>query len=83
MTYTPAKPGEVTVVPETDFEKAKRARGGKALFAALQAAQDAVRDAQAAWDAHCERFTTTREVPGKGSGARVTVTRVKTKETGA
>lgn len=60
-----------------DFEKAKRARGGKALFAALQAAQDAVRDAQAAWDAHCERFTTTREVVGKGSGPRITVTRVK------
>ena len=77
VTYTPAKPGEVTTVPETDFEKAKRARGGKALFEALQAAQDAVRDAQASWDAHCERFTTTREVVGKGSVARVTVTAVK------
>lgn len=80
VTYTPAKPGAVTSVPETDFEKAKRARGGKALFQALQAAQDKVRDAQAAWDAHCERFTTQREVTGKGSGPRVTVTRVKTKE---
>lgn len=77
VTYSPAKPGAVTEVPETDFEKAKRARGGKALFVALQAAQDVARDAQRAWDAHCERFTTTREVVGKGSAARVTVTAVK------
>lgn len=79
VTYSPGKPGAVTTVPETDFEKAKRARGGKALFAALQEAQDAVRDAQAAWDAHCERFTKPVEVVGKGSGARVTVTPVKQK----
>lgn len=74
VTYSPAKAGVVTSVPETDFEKAKRARGGKALFNALQATQDAVRDAQAAWDSHCERFTTIREVQGKGTAARVTVT---------
>lgn len=80
VTYTPEKPGAVTNVPETDFAKAKRARGGKALFAALQDAQAALSAAQAAWDAHCERFTTTREVVGKGSGARVTVTRVKQPE---
>jgi hypothetical protein len=83
VTFTPAKPGVATTVPETDFEKAKRARGGKALFEALQAAQDAVRDAQAAWDAHCERFTVTKSVTGKGSAARVTVTAVKQKEMGA
>lgn len=74
VTYTPAKPGVVTRVLETDFVKAKRAKGGRALFEALQAAQDALSDAQRAWDAHCERFTTEKTVTGAGSKARATIT---------
>ena len=82
VTFTPAKPGEAVIVPETDFEKAKRAKGGKALHEALQAALDALSAAQQAWDAHCERFTTQTEVIGKGSAARATITAGKaTKET--
>lgn len=67
VTFTPEKPGVVVPVEEVDFDAARAARYGEARFAALQRAQ-------AAWDAHCEQFRTIREVDGRPTPARVTVT---------
>lgn len=75
VTFTPAKAGAVVVVEDTDFEAARAADEG-GLLAALQAAQ-------AAWDAHCDGFRSSRQTTGKGTAARVTVTAVKQKEQAA
>lgn len=65
ITYTAAKPGEVTEVEEIDYDAA-RAAGG-ALFEALQTAQKA-------WDDHLRAFITTKPVTGKGRAASARIT---------
>jgi len=67
VTFTPEKPGDVVTVEEIDYEAAKAAKGGADIYAALQGAQEA-------WERHCARFTTTREVQGKGRAASARIT---------
>lgn len=77
ITFTPGKPAGVETVEAVDEVRAKRAKGGKALHAALSEARTALRDAQKAWDEHCEKFVTTREVERAGSKPRATITHGK------
>lgn len=67
VTFTPGRPAQVLEVEDVDFEAARATGEGAALFEALQAAERA-------WAAHTERFKVTRQIEGKATGPRVTVT---------
>lgn len=72
ITYTPEKPGEVLDQDVVDYPAAQAAH--PALFAALQAAQQA-------WDAVIREHTKTVQVTGKGRAASARITAGKaTKE---
>lgn len=67
VTFTPGKPAAVVEVEEVDFGAARATAEGAALFESLQAAERA-------WNEHAEGFKVTRQIEGKSTAARVTVT---------